>query len=81
MRTQTLVAIDWEGIGLDVGPILAYLSDSDDAATGHVIEAQSHPRTQAPQIVHRITFDRDKVRGAHVHGVGYRAGFIVHLTD
>lgn len=73
-----LVAVDWKAEGLDIAPVLAFLGD---AVIDHVETLQPYAGTKTgpEQPVHRVTFDRSKVRPAHAHGVGYRAGFLVHL--
>ena len=38
-------------------------------------------RTGKDRTVHLITFDTSILRNTEAHGMGYRAGFVVHITD
>jgi hypothetical protein len=76
-RTETLVAFDWNNADLPIGPVLDFLSD---AFVTHTTETRPHWNTGAPQLVHLVAFDADRVRNTEVHGAGYRAGFVVHIA-
>lgn len=75
--TETLVAVDFDGDDLPIEPVIAYLLD---AGADPQVETGTEPhwRTGAPQTVHRLAYDGTAARSTHVHGVGFRAGFIVH---
>lgn len=79
-RYETLVAIDWEGTGRSIQPVLDYVArHGEHVLANHWSEPRAHPTTGLTQNVHYVTFDARQVRNTEVHGAGYRAGFVVHI--
>lgn len=78
MKAQTLVAMNHGAGDRSIEPVLRFI---DQALLDHQVITQPHWRTKEPNIVHRVTFDADQVRNTEVHGIGYRAGFIVHIES
>lgn len=80
MTEQVLVAVDWENSGRSPEPVLDFLREHD-ALVAHEVGWQAHWKTGETQPVHRFRFDAGKVRNTEVHGVGFRAGFVVHVES
>ena len=72
--THVLVALDLN----DEGDVRAVLDFLGDALVSHETGTQTFGG--AARAVHRFSFDRT-VRNTHAHGVGYRAGFMVHCES
>lgn len=78
MRAQTLVAMNIGTGDRDIAPVLRFVGE---ALLDHQVIVSPHWRTKEPQIVHHVVFDADRVRNTEVHGIGYRAGFTVHIES
>lgn len=76
-RTQTLVAIDWDG-GTDIAPVLDRLGV---AVSHYVITTISTTSNGQPveKTAHRIRFNTAVIRNTEAHGIAYRAGFVSHI--
>lgn len=77
---EALVAIDWEG-GHDIQPVLDRLAE-----VGALMGIQTGPYSlpnpggdRVERTRHVVTFDRNMIRDTEAHGIGYRAGFVVHI--
>lgn len=81
-RPEVLVAIDYDRRGDE--PLWAVLDELDNAGAllAHDVEQMPHPtRPDAdPLTVHRVSFDARRYRNTEVHGLGYRAGYVVHIA-
>lgn len=79
--TYTLVAVDC-GPTQGVTPNFDHLvSRLGDAVIGIVTGTEPHWKTGAPQTVHRIELDANRLRNTEAHGIGYRCAFLVHIDD
>jgi hypothetical protein len=81
VRTQTLVAIDWNGADRDIEPVRHFIrkNGGPDALVDVTPVDFTKDRTGEVVGCWRVTFDADKVRNTEVHGAGYRAGFVSHI--
>jgi len=77
MDRQVLRAADWDGRG-DISALLDFLR-REDALLDHASAMVPKGTTGEPHLVHRVGFDAHKVRNTHVHGVGFRCGFLVSI--
>ena len=78
MNVQTLVATDYDGLGLDISPVLAFIGGATVSVDRGTYR---HFRTGVELPEYRITFDADQVRNTVVHGVGFNAGFVVSIEQ
>lgn len=79
-RPETLVAIDFDGGTLDITPVVEAITAAGAMLDRTVdLDWQDFRGVTRPR--HEITFDANVLRNTEVHGIGYRAGFIVHIES
>lgn len=81
LRTETLVAIDWNDKGLDIESVLAYIRQHAGADALVSVTAVDHIKDRTGEIVGswRVVFNARQVRNTVVNGAAFRAGFVSHI--
>jgi hypothetical protein len=77
-RTEVLVAIDWDRKGADLAPVIAAI-EAEGALLGVATDEEWTNWKGVTMTRHEVRFNALKIRNTEVHGLGYRAGFVVNV--